>query len=315
MCCLITANAYSLYEKGLNFVDEREYIKALECFDDAISESKAEFEEAWLGKGNVHYFMKEFEKAVDSFDKVLQINSEVNDLMYFNSKFWMYRGASFNFLEKYEDAIKCFENAIKCFYNQNWYENKYQKGFDEVFLGMGYALYKIGKIDDARQYFAMGISDLAGKADTFAKQEYDKVVLEIEKKEGISLIQSTQDKTIKKKFETLYEENHNRLAENEYQKLEELYEKKSYQECIKNCNKILNYYLRDKHALTYKIESLLKIDEPKKALYFCGFRTYSHDEHRPWWTPTIRKCLDKLGVESEFPYNNARLTNPYYRFY
>ena len=64
------------YKKGLSLVNMDEYEKAVECFDKVI-EMDDDFADAWHNKGLSFGNMEKYEKAVECFDKAIEIYSKL----------------------------------------------------------------------------------------------------------------------------------------------------------------------------------------------------------------------------------------------
>jgi len=61
------------YNKGLDFGKSGKYEKAIECFDKAI-ELNPNFAWAYNNRGTAHYYLKEYEKAVEDYNKAIELD-------------------------------------------------------------------------------------------------------------------------------------------------------------------------------------------------------------------------------------------------
>ena len=68
------------YKKGYEFGEVGEYKKALECYDKAL-EMDPNFIMAWISKGNMFRELGKPEEAVECYDKALEINPHSSDAL------------------------------------------------------------------------------------------------------------------------------------------------------------------------------------------------------------------------------------------
>ena len=98
-----TAEDYN--EKGNVFIDHYEYEKAIECFDKAI-ELDPNFIDAYSSRGNVYNYLKQYDKAIADFDRTIILNPDYAEVYYS-------RGRAYSGLGQYESAIEDYNKAIE----------------------------------------------------------------------------------------------------------------------------------------------------------------------------------------------------------
>jgi tetratricopeptide (TPR) repeat protein len=81
------------------------YQKAIECFDKAI-EINPEDADAWYNRGEALGQVGKYQKAIECFDKAIEINP--NYINALNSK-----GTALHYLDEYQKAIECYDKAIE----------------------------------------------------------------------------------------------------------------------------------------------------------------------------------------------------------
>ena|GEM_PF-793739 len=91
--------------KGWDLTEAGEDEKAIECFERAL-EISPENDEAWEGKGRALLKLGEDEEALECFEKALEIDDK-NDLA------WEGKGQVLLLSDEYEKALECFEKAIE----------------------------------------------------------------------------------------------------------------------------------------------------------------------------------------------------------
>jgi len=111
--------------------------------------------------GNIHLKMRQFEKGITYYDRILKRDAEnieaykrkslalfslhryaeslqcLEQFLPLNPadlEFWSYRGVILDALERYEEAIKCYEKCVEI--NPFSTESMYSKGYDYYRLGM-----------------------------------------------------------------------------------------------------------------------------------------------------------------------------------
>lgn len=98
------------YEQGMDYIKSEDYSKALECFENAISEN-ADKAEYYIGAGMAYNYLGRYEDAVDEFSHAFQ-ESE-NTISNTNNKQLYYGDAISNYgLGNYDKAITNCNNAL-----------------------------------------------------------------------------------------------------------------------------------------------------------------------------------------------------------
>ncbi|HID19571.1 MAG TPA: tetratricopeptide repeat protein, partial [Methanophagales archaeon] len=84
-------------EKGIVFAMSGEYEKAIECFNKAI-ELDPNYARAYYNRGNAYYYLKQYERAIEDYNKTLELDP--NYAYAYNN-----RGNAYSDLMQYERAI------------------------------------------------------------------------------------------------------------------------------------------------------------------------------------------------------------------
>jgi Flp pilus assembly protein TadD, contains TPR repeats len=92
-------------QKGWEFRNKQEYDKAIECYDKAI-ELNPEDEGAWLWKGNVLGKLQNYEESLACYDKILELNPK-------NEYAWRWKGAILAQLQRYEESLMFYDKVIE----------------------------------------------------------------------------------------------------------------------------------------------------------------------------------------------------------
>ncbi len=142
--------------------------KAVDCFNNDTDEKRRYNDDnvqidknasfAWYNKGYALYCLNEYEKAIECFDKAIEINHRYADAHY-SKGVSLYRSAGYNeaaydfnrktlthlYSSKLYQIIDCFDEAIECF-RQNKKNNFKDAGDEEENKNFAYAWYNKGII-------------------------------------------------------------------------------------------------------------------------------------------------------------------------
>jgi tetratricopeptide (TPR) repeat protein len=121
--------------EGNEYLDKRNYSKALDHYDQAI-EIDPTYADAWNNKGIALHNLRKFKEAIDCCDMALKINPSYADA-------WNNKGVSLGKLGKYKEAIESYDMAIKV--NPN---------FARAWNNKGNALRVLGQQKDANRCFS-----------------------------------------------------------------------------------------------------------------------------------------------------------------
>jgi CHAT domain-containing protein/Tfp pilus assembly protein PilF len=112
--------------------DPQVIIQALINQFNAAGESTSDEAETWFNRGNQQYNAADFEEAIASFDKAIEIKPDFYDS-------WNWRGVVLcDHLHRYSDALVSFDKAIEI-----------KPDFDSAWCNRGVALNKFGQYSDA----------------------------------------------------------------------------------------------------------------------------------------------------------------------
>jgi tetratricopeptide (TPR) repeat protein len=126
-------NAKYWYFKGRALKFRGKFVEAIECFNRAI-DIEPDNAEYWLAKGKVLDYLERYDKAIEYFDKAIVIDPK-------NAKYWYFKGRALKFRGKFEEAIEYFDKAIQI-----------QPNHDKASREKVNALLSLGKFDEAAKY-------------------------------------------------------------------------------------------------------------------------------------------------------------------
>lgn len=99
------------YDDGMEYIESKDYGKALECFEDAIkkNDEKAEY---YIASGMAYNYLGEYEEAIEKFSKAFQ--SSENSISNTNNK-QLYYGEAISYygMKKYDNVIEDCQKALK----------------------------------------------------------------------------------------------------------------------------------------------------------------------------------------------------------
>ena len=120
------------FEMGYAYKGLKKYDDALPYFNKAI-ELDAGYSLAYKERGNTYYKKKDYEKALDDYNRYSSIASNISDADFYYNKGWCE-----NELKKYSEAATSLEKCVEL-------DNTYSDAFSEL----GYAYYKLNLNDEA----------------------------------------------------------------------------------------------------------------------------------------------------------------------
>ena len=117
-------------KKGYSFKRKKEHEKAMECFDKAL-ELEPENGNYWADKGWSLYESGRYEDAIKCYDKAIEIKPK-------SPRFWNDKGVILDDSKKSDDALKCYEKAIEI-----------RSNYSIAWSNKGRLLGRLGKLDEA----------------------------------------------------------------------------------------------------------------------------------------------------------------------
>jgi len=102
-------------ERGVSFSISGEYEKAIECFDKAI-ELNPNLTKAYINRGNAYYYLEQYEKAIEDYSKAIEIDPDY-------ARAYNNRGNAYRHLKQYERAIEDYNKAIEIDPDYAWTYN------------------------------------------------------------------------------------------------------------------------------------------------------------------------------------------------
>ncbi|GEM_PF-368880 len=100
-----------IYFKGLNFLQNRDYQKAIDQFTETI-ELDQEYIDAYFQRAICYYYLGEYNQAIEDYTKVIE--NQNNNITTYNN-----RGVCYFYNNQEQEAIKDFQTTIK--FKQNNY--------------------------------------------------------------------------------------------------------------------------------------------------------------------------------------------------
>ena len=122
--------AVSAFERGRDYSEQRDLMKAIEEYDEAIKHDP-QYWDAYYFRGWAHFDLGQHEKAIEDFTEVIRINPEydLDDLYY-------HRGLSYRKIGKSEEADLDFIKAKELGYPFGIFRGLAKVPYDK---GVGYA--------------------------------------------------------------------------------------------------------------------------------------------------------------------------------
>ncbi len=123
----VNENAEYWFKKGNKFFNEGEYEKAIECYK-KVTQINPKDAEAWNNKGVAYDKLGDYKKAIKCYNKVIEIieiNPEI-ELKYVCAEAWYNKGIVYHKLKDYKKAIECYNKTIKI--NPEHVDAWYNKG-------------------------------------------------------------------------------------------------------------------------------------------------------------------------------------------
>ena len=96
---------FQLFERGEKFAREKNYEKALHCFDKVLKISP-NFHFAWDSKGNCLLYLRRYEEARDIYQKGIELNPQ-------SVRLWFGLALAQKMLSKIQDAMKSLDKILK----------------------------------------------------------------------------------------------------------------------------------------------------------------------------------------------------------
>jgi tetratricopeptide (TPR) repeat protein len=84
---------------------EKQYEQAIDSYDKAL-ECKSDYSEAWNNRGVALDKLKRYEEAITAYDKALEFKSD-------DPSIWKNRGITLSYLKRYEEAISSHDKALE----------------------------------------------------------------------------------------------------------------------------------------------------------------------------------------------------------
>jgi len=217
-------------EEGIEFIKKKEYLKAIECFDN-ILQFNPNNESTLLNKAKALYELRNFWEARKNIDRAVEINPKLEDA-------WYYKGLIEIENSSYEEALKCFNKITELQPNNifAWHH-------------IGILLSHIGNYPEANKCFdkALQILEFNPKIDNDEISELPK----------LGQIRLLDNMVCQEKISLQSIRRH---------KLQTLYNTNSYEEIIKFTDKIVETEPNNFIFLCAKIDALRSLSRNEEAI-------------------------------------------------
>ena len=143
-------NGEEAFKRGLEFYEQKEYSKAIECFKKAIGDEgyAAAHGNAWNNMGSAYAALGEYEKSINCFKEAIEDeNFTAPDAA------WCNKGIAYGNLGDHKKAIDCFKEVI----SDKKYRNSDIRG--KVLDNIGVAYENLGDHKKAIEYYKKSIED------------------------------------------------------------------------------------------------------------------------------------------------------------
>lgn len=90
---------------GFIYLQSQHFVKAMVALDEILEVNPVDFE-LYMGKGIIHYLMKDYRSAFESIQKAIELNP-------LDSASWQCMGAIYYHTGKAEESARCWEKAIR----------------------------------------------------------------------------------------------------------------------------------------------------------------------------------------------------------
>ncbi|QWD72184.1 glycosyltransferase family protein [Polynucleobacter sp. UB-Raua-W9] len=129
----------ALSNLGNVFLGLKEYENALDAYDKSLK-IDPKYEEAWSNKGNALYELNRYDEAIAHYDRALTIQPRY-------AEGWSNKGNTLKELKRYDDAITHFDKALSL-----------RSDYHEAWTNKGVTLHELGRYDDAITHFDKALS-------------------------------------------------------------------------------------------------------------------------------------------------------------
>lgn len=131
-------DAKHFYNQGNDLYASKDYEKALEFYDKAVT-IKPDYHQAWYNRGNALDELKRYQEAIESYDKAVAIKPD-------DAYAWHNRSNSLGNLKRYKEAIESFDKAIAI-----------KPDFHQAFYNRGNSLKNLKRYKEAIESFDKAI--------------------------------------------------------------------------------------------------------------------------------------------------------------
>jgi tetratricopeptide (TPR) repeat protein len=129
-----STNSAELYKQANTLYDLQRYDDALNTYQKAV-EIRADYGDAWYGKGKALHELKRYKDALSAYDKAIQISPNNKDA-------WRGRGFTLDKLRRHSEAIASYDKALAI-----------QPNDSEAWNALGESLTDLKRYDDAIKAF------------------------------------------------------------------------------------------------------------------------------------------------------------------
>lgn len=122
---------YTYNEKGVSLQTTGKPRQALEAYQSALTVAKKEMGIAYYGIGFIHMELRDYDKALDEFDKAIEYNPNLYDA-------YQNKAVTYRLIGRYQDSVNACKKTVKLF-----------PDFARAYCSMGWAYEYLGKYKEA----------------------------------------------------------------------------------------------------------------------------------------------------------------------
>lgn len=174
-------NAWNWYAKGMDLASQGRHEEAIQAYQEALKIDPT-YTWVWVYMGMSYSQLGRHEEELYAYDKALEIDP---DFIFA----WVYKAYGLDDIGRNEEAFEAYKKAIELL--EHTEEPAYERYKTEIPISLGYLYFKLGKYEEAIEYFEMAIN----AAPPGTNLEHIRTLIDIAKKrlEAAKASQSSKD--------------------------------------------------------------------------------------------------------------------------